>query len=202
MPSKLTVFNTSIGLLGQSIINDPEVTNNDTARTLRGHWTTTVNRCHEKTAWDHAKVLAQLGRLAETPTFGYDYYYAVPSDCVRTLYISETGEKNNELLEFEKIEGKIATDVETVYLTYVTKDSIEAIGRWPDTFAYYVATELAFVSAPKINPEAMEEIGRERKKALADAIGIDAAQGPVIRRRHGSWSGAARLGRVLRREHG
>lgn len=202
MPTKLTVFNSTLGLLGQSIINDPDVASNDHARTLRGHWTATVDRCHERTAWDHAKVLVKLARLADTPTSGYDYYYAIPSDCVRILYVSETGEKDNELLHYERIEGKIATDVETVYLTYVSKTSIEAIGRWPETFAYYVSTELAFVSGPKINPEAMEHVKSERKKATSDAISIDAVQGPVVRRRHGSWSGSARLGRVLRREHG
>ena len=60
------------------------------------------------------------------------------------------------------------------------------------TLARYVATELALLTAPKINPDATEGIGKERKKALSDALGLDAVQGPRKRQRIGTWSRAAR----------
>lgn len=194
MPTKLSVFNDALGLLGQPLLEDPEVESNEDAITLRGHWQSVVEIAHEKTAWDFAKVRWQCARLDQTPAHGYKYYYALPPDLLRLLYVSETGQADDETLAWEGEPGKIATDLETIYITYISDASTTAVGRWSASFAYYVATELAARSAGKINSSAVEHIIKERKKALSDAIGLDATQGPVKRARHGSWSRAARGG--------
>jgi len=191
MPTQLTVFNAALGLLGQPMVETVDDTGED-ALVLRGHWEPVALRCHEATAWDHAKLRDELARLEATPTHGYDYYYALPSDLLRLLWISETGAVGDELLGYSVEVGKVATSAETVFISYVSETSVSSVGRWSETFAHWVATELAFMAAPKLAPGRLDEIKVERKKAKSEAIGLDATQGPPQRRRHGAWSSAAR----------
>lgn len=191
MPTQLSVYNSALGLLGQGPLTTVSTANENT-RVLNSHWDTVVNRCHEKTAWDHAKVRRELARLEATPEFGYEYYYAVPSDCLRWLKLSQSGAEGDDLQDFEHENGRIATNASTVYMLYVSENARTNPGRWSDTFAHYVACELAFLAMGKINSSAAELVTRERKKALSDAVGLDATQGAVRQRRHGAWSRAAR----------
>lgn len=191
MPTKTDVYNMALGLLGQTLV-DSDLDTTENTVVLNGHWNSVCELCHEKTAWDFAKVRVQLARLSSTPVFGYDYYYAVPSDLLRMLTISQSGLVGDDFLDYESEPGKIATSAETLYITYVSDTSISAVGRWSASFAYYVATELATRSMAKINPSAKDDIVRERKKAASDAIGLDATQGPPQQRRLGSWARAAR----------
>ena len=200
MPTKLTVFNSALGLLAQPLMEDADAAGTD-GDTLRSHWDSVVDLCHEKTAWDQAKTRAILAQSATTPTHGYDYYYTLPADCLRILRLSPTGAIGDDLIHYEPEMGKIATDATAVYITYVSSTSRTAVGRWSESFAYYVATELAVRAAPKLNSSALDFVTKERKKALSDAVGLDAAQGPPIERRHGSWSRAARGG-TSNREQG
>ena len=201
MPSKLSVFNDALSMCAQPPI-ESDTTAGEDGDQCRAHWQNAIEIAHEKTAWDFAKLRAQLARSATTPTFQYKYYYTLPADLLRILYLSETGTSNAPLLDYEGEPGRIATDAETVYCTYVSTESLTQIGRWSASFAHYVATELAFRIAPKINSSALEAIDKERRKALSDAVGLDATQGPPVRRRPGSWSRAARgfTGRIDREQ--
>lgn len=191
MATRLSVFNDAMGLLGQPLLDSDEQAGED-GDVLRGHWDSVVDLAHEKTAWDHAKVIVALSLLAETPPARWTYYYQLPGDLLRLLWLSQSGGQGDDLTDYEIVVGKVGTHAASVYAGYVSDVSRTAVGRWSESFAHYVATELAFRSAPKLNPSALAMLKDERKKALSDAVGLDATQGPPIRRRHGSWSGAAR----------
>lgn len=191
MATKLSVFNDALGMLGQTLLESADEEGED-GDVLRGHWDSAVTLCHEKTSWDHAKVRHKCARLSATPTFGYTYYYAIPADCLRILRVSETGEETDDLLDYRIENNRLATDVETVYIVYVSETAKDSPGKWSESFAHFVATEIAVRSAPKLNPSSKEDALKERKKALSDAIGLDATQNPIRERRHGSWARAAR----------
>ena len=72
MPTKLSVFNDALGMLGQPLMNT-DLDPGEDGDTLRGHWETKVAFAHEKTAWDHAKVQWKAPRLATKHELGYDY---------------------------------------------------------------------------------------------------------------------------------
>lgn len=198
MPTKLSVYNQALGLLAQPTIASTESTKED-VRVLNSFWDGVVDLCHEATGWDFAKVRAELARQASVPAFGYSYYYSLPADLLRILKLSETGEEGDELLNYETEPGKIATNAETVYCLYVSNTSRTQVGRWSEAFGRYVACELALISSGKINSSREDFIAKQLKRAKSDAVGLDATQGPVQRRRHGSWSRAAR-GYVSSRE--
>ena len=191
MPTKVTVFNSALGILGLNLVSS-DTAQNEVVRTLNTHWPTVCEFCHEKTAWDHAKARAECARLADVPVSGYDYYYALPSDCLRVLHVSQTGDDDDDLLWYSIEEGKIATSSNAVYLVYVSDRRIDKPGSWSQTFADFVAAELAVRSAAKLNPSAKDDAMKAVKRYGSDAIGLDATQGPTKLQRHGSWSRAAR----------
>lgn len=199
MPTKTTVLNDCLGLLGQTLV-DSDTDDTENTRILNAHWGSVVELAHEKTAWDFAKLRAKLPRSDTVPAFGYQFYYTLPGDLLRILWLSPTGNKGDDLLNYEGEPGKIATDVEAVYLLYVSETSRDAVGRWSESFAHYVACELASRAMSKINPAAAEGVLRERKKAQSDAIGLDATQGPIQRRRLGTWARSARGSRFSREQ--
>lgn len=191
MATQLTVFNDALGMLGQTLLESTTEENED-GDVLRGHWESSVKLCHEKTSWDHAKIRHQCARLSATPTFGFTYYYSVPSDCVRIILVSETGDEHDTLLDWRQENRRIAANVETLYIVYISSTAINSPGKWSESFAHYVATELAFRAAPKLNPSAKDDVAKERKKSLSDAIGLDATQNPIRTRRPGQWARSAR----------
>jgi hypothetical protein len=185
-------MNLAIAMLGQTELESPD-DGGELGEKLRAQWDAAVEIAFEKGSWDCAKVRRILGRSGETPLFGYRYYYTVPPEMTRILSVSDTtDDPDNEFLAWEGEPGKIATNAEALYVTGVSRQQFNIVGRWSHSMARYVATELALLAAPKINPPAAEGIGKERKKALSDATGLDAVQGPRKRPRMGDWSRAAR----------
>lgn len=66
--------------------------------------------------WNCATERVELAPLTDTPDFGYDYYFQIPSDCLRILLINP--EDNIDY----RIEGRmIATDTDAVELKYVKR---------------------------------------------------------------------------------
>jgi len=191
MPTKLTVFNSAVGIMGLNLLQS-DTAQNEVVRTLNTHWLPACEYCHEKTAWDHAKARANLGRLEAVPVSTYDYYYALPNDCLRVLHVSDTGDDGDDLLDYSIEEGKIATSMGAVYIVYVSDRRIDKPGAWSQTFADFVAADLALRAAPKLNPSAKDDAMKAVKRFGSDAIGLDATQGPTKLQKHGSWSRAAR----------
>lgn len=191
MPTKLTVFNDCLGMLGQKPLDSDDEAGED-GDTMRYHWDDVVQYAHEKTGWNFAKRREELSQNATAPTSGYQYYYDLPATLKRIVYVSQSGLPHDPLLDYENEDGKLATDASTVYLTYVSDETATTPGEWTNSFAHYVAAELAMRCAPKINPSKEEKIEKMVKKTLNDAIGFDATQEPPKPRPLGSWALAAR----------
>jgi len=94
-------------------------------------------------AWSFAKKRALLSRLDETPVFGYDYYFALPPDFIRLLGVNNhcPGEPN-AIYEIEA--GKIATNEETVYISYVRQEKNVTLfdALFCEAFSVFLASKL------------------------------------------------------------
>jgi len=199
--SRLSVFNGALALLGQPMAETEDDRGEDMTM-LRALWQQSVEFACEKTGWDHAKVRHQCARLAAKPAFGFRYYYLVPGDCLRILTVSDSGIPHDRLLDYQIESGRIAANADTVFITYLSDRDLNVTGHWPEQFAYYVSCELAFLACAKLNLSRRESIIKERRKALSDAISIDAVQGPAILKEPGSWaSHAVRPVRTSMMEH-
>jgi len=146
MATKISVFNTALGYMGKTALQSPE-DDDENGRTLRSHWVPAVDAAFESGGWNFAMKRVQLSRTSPAPTFGFEYYYNLPSDWQRIIYVSATGFENDPLLFYEEEDGKIATNADRVYLKYVSNLSRFEVGKWSQAFADYVAGELADRSA-------------------------------------------------------
>jgi hypothetical protein len=193
--TQLTVFNDALLILGQAPLDNAAPSpSNERSRVLNANWQGTVEYCLEQAAWDFAEERGALSRLTDAPAFGYRYYYALPDDCLRVTFVSESGMEEDNLLRYKVEKGRIATDAEAVYAKWVSSTAIDAPGRWSSTFARFVATELAVRTAPKLNASALVFATKEREKVKPEAEGVDSAQNPPQFRKAGSWARAARFG--------
>ena len=94
--------------------------------------------------WNFAVRRTKLAQLAETPTFGFDYVYQLPSDFIRLVSVhpDDSGRCGMPY----KIEGKkLLTDVSDVYLRYVYEvtDPNEMDALFRETLAWSMALDLA-----------------------------------------------------------
>lgn len=75
------------------------------------------------------------------PTFGYDHSYDLPTDCIRILSLSESGDTDDEDVAYRRIGRCIYTNADTLYLTYLYKNT--DVATYDDRFIQAFAARLA-----------------------------------------------------------
>ena len=195
MADKHSIFNLAAIAMGepplQSVNESSEV-----GRTLNALWTGTVAYCIEAYSWNFLEVRCELSRSATSPAWGYQYFYELPGDCERILTITQTGlEDDKDFRDWREESGLIATDADTLYLRYVSSKKKEMPGAWSETFAQWVASELALRACPKINAKAADTIKLANKRLRSEARRNDAANNAARPLRAGTWSRAPIRGR-------
>ena len=192
MASKLGCFNGALGLLTQPTLTTPNPSpSTEASRLLNDNWQSTVEWCFEQGDWDFAIERDELSRLATAPAWGYTYYYNLPADVLRIVAASESGLIDDRLLRYKVENGKVATDAATLYLAWVSSNAIDTPGKWSESFARFVAAELA-LRCIKLNIGSAQVIDQERKRAMKLALGVDAVQGPPSLNRPGRWARSIR----------
>lgn len=88
--------------------------------------------------WNFALGQKKLARLAATPVADYDYAYQLPSDMVTILSLG-TNERGRGL-EYRRAEGRLHTDAEEVWLTYIFR---AAESLFPPYFSLALIARLA-----------------------------------------------------------
>lgn len=193
MADKLSVFNDALLIIEEGPLSSTEE-NNKSGRALRAMYETSVSACLEKGAWNHGVTRVQLARLEEEPAFHYDYFYAKPGDCARILSCHDQGNDRDGFMDWRDEDGKIATGATTIYMRYVSNTTLELVGRWPQTFADYVAGDLAMRIGAHIKgsgwdyAKALKELDRREGNAMA----FDVSQQPPKRWNPGRWARAHR----------
>lgn len=192
MPTKLSVFNKALRILGQPTIATVDQ-NDEAGRFLRASWEESVNACYEVGNWNSAIERAELSQSATAPGWGYDYYYELPDDFVRLVQISSTGDINEDFTAYRPENGMIATNASTLFIRYVSSNLLTlAPGEWTQAFANFVSATLAVDCAPKLNPTGLELASQQQEIFKKTALSIDAIQDPPAQRKPGSFTMAQR----------
>lgn len=141
--------------------------------------------------WKFATTRASLSRLVATPTFGFDYAYALPSNWLRTVRISDndagvsTFDYQEETLSSQKV---ILASRENVYLQYVYRETDP--NQWSADFRmamiFALARDLAVPVASSGNLQARMAVMADRW--LAKAKSSDSMASFPTRRPLGSWA--------------
>ena len=161
-----------------------------------------VIRCLEQAQWKFAIRSARLDYDPDiTPEFGLRYAFAKPTDWVATAAVCQDEYFNVPLDQFEDEAGYWYSDLDELYVRYVSNDAAYGLnlGLWPGAFTKYVATYFASEIVLKLTSDAkkQEVIAGPRgllSRALSDAKSSDAQGGPARFPAQGAWA-SSRQGR-------
>src|SRR3990167_4602971 len=145
MTTKLLLYNEALVHLGQRrllSLNDRL----DARRALDDVWDSTIAYCLEQGFWNFAIRSALIdASTSVTPSFGYTYAAAKPSDWIRTFEVSVTGRLDQPLLQFNDESGYWYCDYDPIYVRYISNDTAYGfdLSQWPKSYTNYVAHRLA-----------------------------------------------------------
>ena len=124
------------------------IDNSEDARACNSLFASLRDEIISSAQWPFAMKRAALSRLTDTPAFGFDYTYQLPSDMLRLIMlVADDGE--TQITEFE-IEGKtVLTDEETVYIKYIKRetDQTKFTAGFVKALSAKLAAELAGILA-------------------------------------------------------
>jgi hypothetical protein len=137
--------------------------------------------------WSFAMTRASLSALADAPTWGYSYFYQMPSDCVRVVQVSDEWVVNSLAdyisgpdAEPYRIEGrKIATDFGApLKIRYVQR--ITDTGNFDAMFTEAFACDLAYHACESITQSNSKKEGLkdDKREAILLAIRANAIELP------------------------
>ena len=141
--------------------------------------------------WNFATQRVELARLTTTPSFKFDYGYALPSDWIYTISVHDndggfgTIDFREEQLAGQKV---LSTDSTSVYLTYVKRETNPNL--MPPSFRIALSSALARNLAITIaNSNVLEDqLAARAEKDLAKAKSIDSLGSFPEPRPRGSWA--------------
>ena len=195
MPTKLSIFNTALALLGEPPLTSVDE-HNEAGRVLRGAWEQAALYCLEEGPWNFGKVMIELPRLAETPDAGYAHYFQKPIDWLKTIHVSADGSRNAPWPQFEDLGRKLASDEERLFMLYVSRTAIDRPGDWSNRFADYVAHRLAILTCERITGSRTraESLVQTFKRMEQEATSHNDSSQRAQTIPTGSWVRAARQG--------
>lgn len=161
MASRVSIANLALTVLAADRITTLE-DNSENARRL----TAVYDYCLEDTLrihpWNFAIQRQQLARLSTTPTFGYDYEFQLPGDCLRVIEVND----GTNLITSFKVEGrKILTDYDSISIKYIGNitDPNQYTSQFIFVLAARLAAELAYpITNNKANAEMVWQIYEQR----------------------------------------
>lgn len=191
MASKLGIYNEALGHLEERRITSLSEAR-EPRRVLDDYWDSNLGYCLEQGFWNFAMRAVQVdSSTSVTPTFGYSYAFAKPSDWVRTFLVASDEDQRSPLLDYKDEPNYWYAEFDPLYISYVSKDAAYGLDLsiWPETFANYVALRLAKQACIRITSSASmkNELMVYEKRALADARSKDAMNEPPGFAPRGSW---------------
>lgn len=196
MADRLTIYNSALRALGERSLSS--LTEEREPRyELDAIYSPTVLYCLEDGAWDFAMRTAQVdASLSVTPEFGYQYAFQKPSDWVRTFQVSPSELLTPPLVasEFTDEAGYWYANVDPLFVKFVSRDVAYGLdlARWPESFAAYVSSRLAWEISARLtsSEDKRQRLEKEMVRLRSNALAKDAINSPVAFAPPGSWSRA------------
>lgn len=161
-------------------------------RVLDDEYDDALNYCLGQGYWNFAMRSIQLdASTSVTPTFGYQYAFAKPSDWLRTFAVSTDPTFNPPLLQYNDEVQYWYADSTPLYFQFISNSPSYGLDltQWPDTFIEYVAAYLARKVCPTVTTsDAKLELMFKIEKGLRiDARAKDAMNEPPKYPPRGTW---------------
>ncbi len=176
MASQTQICNLALLRIGHPSINSID-DGSKAANALKNNWDAVRDIVLRDHPWNFAIGRAVLAQLSETITWGFDYVYQLPADCVRVLGIADSDDADiNPRLTYKKEGDKLYTDEDAVNLKYVRR--IETTGsydaRFVSAFASRMAMEVGFYLTK--DPNIFSKMEKRYELEISGARSIDAQE--------------------------
>ena len=190
MASKLGLYNGALLVLGETKLASLSEARAP-RRALDDAYDDVVAYCLEMGYWNWAMRAVQVDSSASvTPTFGYTYAFAKPTDFVRVYRVGSGETLDPPLLDYVDEPNYWYANCDPMYVKYVSNDTAYGmdLSIWSETFAEYVIQRLAVKTCKRITGAfPNEDMKMDEKKAMAQARSKDAMDEPVGFPPRGTW---------------
>lgn len=202
MPSKLSVYNAALEVLGERKLASLSE-NRAPKRRLDSVWDDGgVKACLEQGFWNFAMADSEITHSPSVnPAYGFLYAFDKPTDWCRTFMVSADETYSVQLLEFEDQAAYWWANCDPLYVRYVSNDASYGmdLSLWTESFTRYVAHYFAWricKSTTGSNTD-KDQIEKEANKLLVRAKSTDAMNETTRFPERGTWS-TSRLGNTRR----
>jgi hypothetical protein len=208
MPTTRTeIFNTALSFMDGHRLVTNDLEDSTEGRYLRAKWGVAARYCLERGSWAFAEVHIKLGPLAlgaNDSSYGFDHAFEKPGDWLNTTNVNGCDDREGslELEAYRDTGGRICANTNNLHLWFVSEKVLNTPGKFSQSFANYVANELASHTIMKIAPSATKkrELIREGERLLSTALSFNARQsggqrykpGRIVRARQGGYRGYGR----------
>lgn len=170
--------------------------NTKPAREVNAVYTMLRDKLQRRYVWNFCKARTSLAALSDTPEFGFDYQYQLPSDCLRVLQVGEffpppsladyVGSSSAEYA----IEGRriLSNDDGPLYLRYLARveDPTQFDPAYDDAFAWLIAMNLADALA-QASAAKQQLLAQGFKDAIREAVTANAIENPPEQLADDTW---------------
>lgn len=186
MPDRTEIANAALTMLGeQSIMNiDDE---SDTARAVQRIYAITLDAALRDHNWNFATLRRDLAEVADTPTFGFDHMYILPTDpyCLRVVTTNLTPDVKWSIETYESGATRsrvIVTDACSVAIVYVARMTDPTVwdGLFVDAFTFELASRIGYALSGK--EQLAQGLAARAELAWRKARARDGQEGRPLRR--------------------
>jgi hypothetical protein len=152
MADQLTLYNQALAFLGKRAL--ASLTDQREERhALDVAWSVVTAYCLERKFWNFTYRSIEIDASSTvTPLFGFLYAFTIPDDWIRTRLLSAVPTFSPPLLDVKEETGYWFANLTPIYVQYNSNDLLYGmnVGKWPSSFADYVALRLASQSCVRI----------------------------------------------------
>lgn len=184
MASQVEIANRALTKIGEqrilSLSDDVEA-----ARSVDSLWDIVRDAELRIRKWKFSVSRDSLAALASTPSWGFEYEYQLPSDCLRVLQVNDiypgvsmTNYRQTDEAEWHVEGRKVLTDIGApLKIRYIAR--IEDTGQWDAAFTEAFACRLAVELAERLTQSNTKRqlAWDEYKQAVSMAVRADAIEG-------------------------
>ena len=174
MATKLQIWNRTLRKIGEQ--REAGLTDNTVnGRILADNYEDDKRAVLEMHSWKFARKLKSLALNSNSPEFGYENSFELPSDCLKIVSFNDTDPLDRQKVPFTVVGTELHTDESVAKIVYISSDTPEGqfSAGFVEALCIFMAANIAYART-KSQP-LMDRMDQKFERALARAKRDDSA---------------------------